>query len=130
MKCRSILFAICAMAAAAGCMPCMQAQILVTFERTDTDRKCPPRTADGSIDKANRPEDKNISGQVGPGASNDWLIMRAHWDDGKGTDFTLEEWCRSSPQVYSMRMIQSQNGKDVIRATPTGVEGTIRIGTC
>ena len=102
-----------------------------TFVRTGTDMRCPPHSvAGGGVDPATRPEDANVSGRVGLGPSNDWLLSRDHWDDGHGVDFTVEQWCLASPQVYTMRIIQSQNGEQFIRATPNGSGRTLPIGTC
>ena len=130
MNRRLVCCAISAVILALCTAPFLFAESPLVFRRDGTNMACPPTNTSGAIDPANRPEDQNISGRVGPGASNDWLLLRYHWDDGKGKDLTVEQWCLSSPHVFTMRIIQSVNGEQFVRATPTGTGGTVPVGTC
>ena len=100
-----------------------------TFERPRS-----PSEISGGIGPACPPgvrgplaQDANVGG-AGP---TDWLISSSHWDDGKGNDFTTEQWCiNAAPPFYSMRMKQSKNGAETLVAAPGTSAGVTGLGPC
>jgi hypothetical protein len=78
-----------------------------------------PRTYD-------RPEDKGDAWCGKPG-----LVSKSHWDDGKGNDLTVEEWCQEADTNYfTVKVMVSKEGKQTVVVQPGDGGNAIDPGPC
>ena len=85
---------------------------------------CPPRHNNDPVpgiaeDRTNRD------------GTTDYYMGKYHWDDGKGNDLTIIEWCmHGEVQYFSVEVIQSKNGTQKDVANPGGTGGAVDTDGC
>ncbi len=84
--------------------------------------KCPPKHDSEDVP----PIDQDRTNRDG---SIDYFMGQYHWDDGKGNDLTLDQFCvHGKIEYFSVDLIQSKNGKYKTVARTGGTNGVVDTG--